>query len=137
MGRSSTLRTSKYASKLDAEVIKKRVESYGSTQKRNFKLAIDEQVKIEQEVKRMVAGTATSLEVPYYILLAKEIVAAHKKHEAETLCTEVFIVYQKWLNRGLNINMTRDIVTYYSPACACFPFMFEVSVFDGCDWFAQ
>lgn len=135
MGRSSTFRTSKYASKLDGDVAKSRVKTYGHLQKMNFRLAVDEQVAIEQEVKRMVSSTGTSLETPYYILYAKEIVSAHKKHEAETLCTEVSILIHKWISRGLDINTIRDITIRYAPSCGCFPIQFEVSQFDSCDWF--
>ena len=53
MVRSGTYRTSKYGKKLDGDISKDRVEKYGKTQKNIFKSSIQDQVKIEREVKEM------------------------------------------------------------------------------------
>jgi len=82
------------------------------SQKDNFKLSIDEQVRIENEVKQMASG----INQVYYIIFAKEVVKAAKKHKGETLIGELEILQDKWSGRGLDVEIMNKIKKYYVPS---------------------
>jgi len=135
MVRNPTYRTSKYSSKLDGEVFKNRAEQYGGHQKRNYKLSAAEAAQIDREVKRMAGTSANLVDIPYYIIFGKEICSLKKRYEKDLLCLEVGIRYNKWRERGLNLNILNVIQQYYVPYCeTCSPFTFNDSEFDSCDY---
>jgi len=119
--RDSNRRTKKYKVKLDGTISQLRLLRYGKEQKRQFKSTVDEQVKIEREVKRMITNVGSPILTNYYILAAKQAVQASKKHKGDNLTTELNIIDQKWKDRGLDEDLLTQIKQYYIPGYTGLP----------------
>ena len=103
------------------------------SQKEQFRLSIDEQVRIETEVKTMLVKTAPLLQIINYIIFAKQIVSLRKKYKSETLFNEMEILQDFWAGRGLSTTLMNQIKQYYVPAYVpfvCTTAKFDVGKFD-------
>ena len=128
MVRSSTRRASKYSKKIRGFVL--------PGQKKHFKSSVQEQVRIEQEVKKLVGSGMSPLNLPYYIIFAKELVGVKKKHSGDTALSEADLYLSKWQSRNLNTTILNTIKAYYFPGWAppiVVPFRFNISLLDGPD----
>lgn len=134
--RAGSRRASKYASKLIGDIAKDRADRYGKEQNKGFSSSVNRQVRIEQEVKRIVGAQDVLMNLPYYIIFAKELVAVKGKHAGDTALSEAELYQGKWAGRGLDTNILNTIRAYYFPGWVppvVVPFRFDVSLLDGPD----
>jgi len=126
-------RAEKWAAKLSGETRKR---AYDSQKKRMSELeaeATKELVKIEEQVKK-IAGGASTIKLPYYIIFAKEIYSKARAHAAGTLIDEIEILQGKWIKRGLDWTILDKIKTMYVQEYkAGYPFTLDHSLLDGND----
>lgn len=71
-----------------------------NTQNSNFRAAVEEQVRIENEVKILIGGVSPGL-IHFYCDFAKKVVSLRKKYKGLTLLNEIEIFQKKWYGRGL------------------------------------
>ena len=138
MVREGAYRASKYAAKLrDGKIHEERVKNYGKIQKKKFKSSVQKQVQIEQETKKLVGSGDILLNLPYYIIFAKEVNMVAKTHSGNTAYAELQILDNKWASRGLKVNILNSIKSYYVPGYPVAPppvyFRLDVSLLDGPD----
>jgi len=88
-------------------------------QRKNFKGAVQNQVKIEVEVKKIVGGSDNLLNLPYYIIFGKQVYKIACTHKGETASEEVKILVKKWAKRGLFYDVLDKIAAFYLP---CYPY---------------
>jgi len=89
--------------------------AYGSTQKRNFKIAAEEQARIEQEVKGIVGKRGHLMFMHFYCSFGKKVVQLKKKYGGQQLLNELKILDDKWAARGLNALLLKEIKANYVP----------------------
>jgi hypothetical protein len=107
--RTEKRRADKYEKKIDGNVVKSRIESYGEKQKSYFKSYAIEQAKAEEIVKSFLVGKVPTNMLIYYIVFAKEILDLKYKHEGKILEKEAFLTAKKWNSRGLDFILLAEI----------------------------
>jgi len=71
-------------------------------------------VKREVEIERMVEGlVGPSLLRGHYMIFAKEINKLLKKHRGSNLITELAIIENKWMTRGLDVDTMTKIESLF------------------------
>ncbi|MBU1067706.1 LamG domain-containing protein [Patescibacteria group bacterium] len=100
-------------------------------QKGRFESKIGRQVEIERMVKTMGIGI---VQLPYYIIFAKEIQRLQDTHQDQVLFDEVCILEKKWEDRGLVTATLNEIETAMNvPVCPipvppiCQPYVLDVN----------
>jgi len=122
--RTEKRRTEKYEKKIDGNVVKSRIDSYGEKQKSYFKSYAIEQARAEEIVKSFLGGKVPTNMLIYYIVFAKEILGLKYKHEGNILQTEALITAKKWEGRGLNLDYMVEIAKrlgVFIPYATCIP----------------
>jgi len=100
--RAADKRTRKYAAKLGGMVL--------PGQSGRFKDKIARQVELEQMVKAMAADLGIGIvQLPYYIIYAKELQKIIDTHGSEITTEEIEIIKDKWETRGLDSDALRSI----------------------------
>lgn len=134
MVRDEDQRTKMYAAKVDGHVFKKRADDLKPRQVKNYSAAVARQVRTRHEVAQLVAGRASGWDLVNYLGFANEILRVLKTHTGEIVCSEIDILQEKHGARGQNVEILRDIINYYAPACAYVGFFrLDVSELDGPD----
>lgn len=87
----------------------------------------------EVELERMVEGiVGPSLLRGHYMIFAKELNKAMKKHRGENLLTEVEILQDTWSTRGLDTSIMDQIKTWFGIVIAPKYCVFDTGQFDVC-----
>ena len=110
--RKATERMNKYASKVAGDIIGGRYESVKKLSVQKERIALIEAEKVEKEVKVMIKEAGV-LQIHFYIIFAKEILKAKRKHTTLTAKREICINYQKWVTRGLSSEYLNRLCLYY------------------------
>jgi sulfur transfer complex TusBCD TusB component (DsrH family) len=135
--REETQRTNKYKKKIISEIIKERAQELRKMMIEQEKEYFKEAVKVENEIKNLMANKTDKINAVYYIIFAKEILKLMKKHKGESLINEVYIIENKWKARGLNEETLKEIEYLYLPIIKPIPtieyFRLDISVLDGPD----
>jgi hypothetical protein len=126
-------RAEKYAAKLSGD---NRKRLYDSQKKQMCELegqATQDLVGIEYEVKKMASGVSV-IQLPYYIIFAKELYMLSSHHQDQTLINEALILERKWVSRGLDNILLEQIKKFYIPAYQIpTGFRLDISLLDGPD----
>lgn len=128
--RTDEKRAKKYEKKLVGNIAKERTDSYRKEQIKHFKFAVEEQVKIEHEVKNMIKSRL----LIYYIIFGKQVVKLRKKYQGNLLFNELEILQNLWFGRGLDFELLNKIKHYYVPSWPIISFFtMDHSLLDGPD----
>ena len=120
--RTDARRTAKYDAKIGMEILPQ--------QNANFEARIKRQVEIEEIVNSVVGPDINRV---YYIIFGKEVWKKMQQHKQETLDTEVHILEDKWIKRGLNMAMLDEIENRLGYAITFKFFVIDSSLLDGDD----
>ena len=133
LSKSMNSRIDKWTAKLRGSVRKQRYDAQKKEMCRKEKAATEKLVQIEMQVKQVTQGESI-LHIPYYIIFAKEIYKKASYHTHQTLVSEVEILQQKWIKRGLNWELLDRIKLLYAPPYKTGNFFrLDTSLLDGND----
>jgi hypothetical protein len=118
--RSASLRASKFASKLDADVIRQRFSAQKDSMETQQAAKAAEAAVIEQGIKTIVEDEGvSSITIPFYIAFAKQLGKLSGKYDSKdpesTGGLEAQALADKWLARGLtntNLVSVADFMGY-------------------------
>lgn len=124
--RTDQARTEKYRKKIRGLII--------PGQKARFGTASGRQTWMETVAKSIVTD---QINLVYYIIFAKELNKIKGIHKGENLITEVEILQDKWISRGLSetvLNQIKQAFNIVIPAPPVGqPFKLDISLLDGPD----
>lgn len=117
---------------------KRRIDKYSKKirglvlpgQKGRFASAIGRQVEIEKIVNTIVGSNISRV---YYIIFGKEVNKLMGKHKTEILDTELEILQDKWISRGLDAAVLASIKEGVGYVPRWHPFRLDVSFLDDND----
>ena len=114
------VRFKKWSSKFDADTIRSRITQVQSLANDLAQEQFANLVAIEEQVKPTLHDLGVpSIQVPFYLNVAREIYSAMTRHTGKTLEIEVKAIKAKWLTRGLDPSIVDEvikIVVGYAPA---------------------
>jgi len=134
-------RASKYAKKIDSEVIKNRIDSQKESMVDQQRDYFPSAVEVEVKVKDLLDGES-NFKIVYYIIFAKEIQKIIKKHGGgrsligtqSTMYQELEIMQEKWLRRGLDPEKLTQVKLMLVPNYPIYEnFILDDSLLDGSD----
>jgi len=109
MAKKAEQRQNKYKAKIEGSVVGKGYDATKELSVRQEKAATESLVSIENKVKAMLSGVST-IQLPYYIIFAKEIYRVLSTHTAKTAGQEICLLATKWESRGLEAEYLKRIV---------------------------
>jgi len=113
-------RIRKYQGKIDADVIRSRISAL-----RDFMIELEQEqfanlVALEEAVKKELGEQGVStIQMPFYLNVAREVYKVKTRHSGKTADAEVLIIRDKWIKRGLDptlVDLTIRIAYGYVPA---------------------
>jgi RNase H-fold protein (predicted Holliday junction resolvase) len=108
-------RRSKYEAKIDGVIVGQRF----TAEKENMVNQVDERfaelVKVEDDVKSVLEDSGvTTITIPFYLNFARECYRRKKQFTGATLRAEVEVLQNKWIARGLDLDMLTAIKRYFA-----------------------
>lgn len=116
MVREATLRKKKYESKIDADVIRSRIEKLKDTMVSQVSDRYPELATIEANVKAVVEAITPaipSMFLPAYLNVGRELYGLSRRFSGATFGLEAQVCLNKWYARGLNASALQGIAKLF------------------------
>jgi len=112
--RPAVYRQKKYDGKIDADVIRTRINSLKPIMVEQATNRFTDLESIESQIKSIVEGTnVATIQIPFYLNVGRQLYKLSNKFSGQTLQNEACLVKQKWVARGLDATLIDQIADLF------------------------